>query len=123
MITQTCVGECGLGEWHHKTSMHKVTSERVGATSYYGWLVSMYYIYMHIHASVSVNLEACNGPYSGSPNMQLPIERKRSVLIQVSAFQVKLYAINIEQIDCTSINNCLGVDSSGVATGMVCTVQ
>ena len=43
--------------------------------------------------------------------------------IQVSAFQVKLYAINIEQIDCASINNCLGVDSSGVATGMVCTVQ
>ncbi len=97
--------------------MHKVTSERVGATSHCGWLVSM-----HI-ASVSLNLEACNGPYSGSPNMQLPIERKRSVLIQVSAFQVKLYAINIEQIDCASINNCLGVDSSGVATGMVCTVQ
>ena len=61
MITQTCVGECDLGERHHKTFMHKVTSERVGATSHYGWLVSMYYIYMHIHASVSVNLEACNG--------------------------------------------------------------
>ena len=28
-------------------------------------------------------------------------------------FQVKLYTVTIGQIDCASINNCLGVDSSG----------
>ena len=59
----------------------------------------MYYTYMHI-ASVSVNLEACNGHNSGSPkHMQPPFGRKRSVPLQVSAFQVKLYRHTDVQCD------------------------
>ena len=45
VITQTCVGECGLGEWHHE-----VTSERVGATSPYIQLPSIHALYMYMHA-------------------------------------------------------------------------
>ena len=52
-----------------------------------------------------------------------PLEESEVCCDTSVCVQVKLYDINIEQIDCASINNCLGVDSSGVATGMVCTVQ
>ncbi len=100
VITQTCVGECGLGERHHKTSMHIINLRKSGSKQSLQ-LAS-------IHAYSQCFLKLAMGPTADPQTCSYQLNER-----EVSVFQVKLCIIKIEQIDCASINNCLGVDSSG----------